>query len=100
MASRFLFVMDYVACALSTLANISERRIERLVNPSLSDGLPAFLTTRGGLHSGFMLAQYTAAALARKISRWHIQHQLIELPHRPILKTSIQWGRLPVAKHA
>lgn len=54
--------MDYLTMALAELANISERRVERLVNPQLS-GLPAFLTPRGGLHSGLMIAQYTAAAL-------------------------------------
>lgn len=54
--------MDYLAIAMAELANISERRTERLVNPQLS-GLPAFLTPRGGLHSGLMIAQYTAAAL-------------------------------------
>lgn len=53
---------DFLGIALSELANISERRIERLVNGSLS-GLPRFLTTRGGLHSGMMVAQYTAASL-------------------------------------
>jgi histidine ammonia-lyase len=55
-------VMDFLGIALSELANISERRINRLVNPHLSD-LPAFLTTEGGLESGLMMAQYTAAAL-------------------------------------
>jgi len=54
--------LDVLAVALSAVASISERRIERLVNPHLS-GLPAFLTPDGGLHSGLMLAQYTAAAL-------------------------------------
>ena len=54
--------LDLLAIAVSGLANIAERRIERLVNPHLS-GLPAFLTNDGGLHSGLMLAQYTAAAL-------------------------------------
>jgi histidine ammonia-lyase len=49
--------------ACSELANISERRVERLVNPSLSDGLPAFLTADGGLNSGFMIPQYVAASL-------------------------------------
>ncbi len=53
---------DLLAIAVATLANISERRVERLVNPHLS-GLPAFLTARSGLESGYMLAQYTAAAL-------------------------------------
>jgi histidine ammonia-lyase len=57
------FALDYGAIALSELANISERRIERLVNPALSNGLPAFLTEFGGLNSGLMIAQYTAAAL-------------------------------------
>jgi histidine ammonia-lyase len=54
--------MDFLAMAVAELADISERRIERLVNPKLS-GLPAFLVDDGGLNSGFMLAQYTAAAL-------------------------------------
>jgi histidine ammonia-lyase len=54
--------LDTMAIAVAELANISERRIERLVNPALS-GLPAFLTPDGGLNSGYMIAQYTAAAL-------------------------------------
>ncbi|HEY0787380.1 MAG TPA: aromatic amino acid lyase, partial [Thermoanaerobaculia bacterium] len=53
---------DVAALALTDLASISERRIERLVNPSLS-GLPPFLVEEGGLHSGFMIAQVTAASL-------------------------------------
>ena len=57
------FALDAMAMAVSELASISERRIERLVNPTLSDGLPAFLTTDGGLNSGFMIAQYVAASL-------------------------------------
>ncbi|MBK8178086.1 MAG: histidine ammonia-lyase [Planctomycetes bacterium] len=56
-------VMDYLALATCTLANISERRVEQLVNPDLSR-LPAFLAQRAGLHSGLMIAQVTAAALA------------------------------------
>lgn len=55
--------MDFLGIALAELANISERRIERLLNPYLSDGLPAFLVKKGGLNSGMMIAQYTAAAL-------------------------------------
>ena len=54
--------MDFISIALSGLASISERRIERLVNGSLS-GLPRFLTDSGGLNSGLMVAQYTAASL-------------------------------------
>src|SRR6266540_1087711 len=57
------FALDALAMATSELANISERRVERLVNPNLSDGLPAFLTPDGGLNSGFMIPQYVAASL-------------------------------------
>jgi histidine ammonia-lyase len=57
------FALDALAMACSELASISERRVERLVNPNLSDGLPAFLTTDGGLNSGFMIPQYVAASL-------------------------------------
>jgi histidine ammonia-lyase len=57
------FALDAMAMAASELASISERRMERLVNPALSDGLPAFLTLDGGLNSGFMIPQYVAAAL-------------------------------------
>jgi histidine ammonia-lyase len=57
------FALDTMAMALAELASISERRVERLTNPSLSDGLPAFLTHDGGLNSGFMIPQYVAAAL-------------------------------------
>src|SRR5881227_227481 len=57
------FALDALAMACAELANISERRVERLVNPNLSEGLPAFLTTDGGLNSGFMIPQYVAASL-------------------------------------
>ena len=53
---------DFLGIAIAELANACERRIERLVNTSLG-GLPAFLTKQGGLNSGFMITQYTAAAL-------------------------------------
>ena len=55
--------MDFLGIALAEYANVSERRLERLVNPALSEGLPAFLTNRGGVHSGFMIAQYAAASM-------------------------------------
>ena len=57
------FALDFLAIALSALAGISERRIERLVNPALSEGLPPFLAPEAGLNSGFMMPQVTAAAL-------------------------------------
>jgi len=55
--------LDAAAMAVAELANISERRVEQLVNPHLSSGLPAFLAPDSGLNSGFMIAQVTAAAL-------------------------------------
>lgn len=56
-------VMDYLSIALSEIANISERRIERMVNSKLSEHLPPFLVKDGGINSGFMITQYTAASL-------------------------------------
>jgi histidine ammonia-lyase len=57
------FALDALALAVAELASISERRVERLVNPSLSEGLPPFLVEEGGLNSGFMIPQYVAASL-------------------------------------
>jgi histidine ammonia-lyase len=54
---------DYMGIAIAELASISERRIERLVNHHLSNGLPPFLAKCSGLNSGFMIVQYTAASL-------------------------------------
>ena len=54
---------DFLGIALAEIANISERRLEKLVNPALSHGLPAFLVNKGGLNSGFMIVQYSAASL-------------------------------------
>jgi histidine ammonia-lyase len=55
--------LDFAAIAVAELADISERRVEQLVNPHLSSGLPPFLAPSSGLNSGFMMAQVTAAAL-------------------------------------
>ena len=55
--------MDYLSMGLAELCNVSERRIEKMMNPAFSD-LPSFLTKKAGLHSGLMMAQVTAAALA------------------------------------
>jgi histidine ammonia-lyase len=57
------FALDFLAIALTALAGISERRLERLVNPALNEGLPPFLAADAGLNSGFMLPQVTAASL-------------------------------------
>jgi histidine ammonia-lyase len=57
------FQLDFLAIAVSALASISERRIDRLVNPALNEDLPPFLAGHAGLESGLMMAQVTAAAL-------------------------------------
>ena len=57
------FALDCLAIATAELASISERRVERMVNPSLSEGLPAFLTREGGINSGMMILQYVSASL-------------------------------------
>jgi len=55
--------MDFLAMALSEIGSISERRSARLIDPTLNEGLPAFLIEGSGLNSGFMIPQYTAASL-------------------------------------
>jgi histidine ammonia-lyase len=57
------FALDLAAMAVAELANISERRVEQLVNPALSTGLTPFLAAGSGLHSGFMIAQVASASL-------------------------------------
>lgn len=57
------YALDYAAIALTDLASISERRIDRLVNPDLSEGLPPFLSRQPGMGSGFMMAHVSAVAL-------------------------------------
>ena len=57
------FALEFVGIALTTVGALSERRMNRLVNPNLNMGLPAFLTKGAGMFSGMMLAQYTAASL-------------------------------------
>ncbi len=57
------YAFDYAAIALTDLAGITERRIDRLLNPDINEGLPAFLSPDPGLSSGFMIAQIAAAAL-------------------------------------
>jgi histidine ammonia-lyase len=59
--------LDYAGIAITDLASISERRIERLINPDLSEGLPAFLTAHPGTSSGFMIAQVSAVALLNEM---------------------------------
>jgi histidine ammonia-lyase len=70
---------DQVAIALATLGGISERRIAQMTNP-LTSQLPAFLTPEPGLHSGFMIAQVTAAALASENKTLATPHSVDSIP--------------------
>jgi histidine ammonia-lyase len=62
-------VLDFLAIAASEVGAITERRIDRMLDPKRSEGLPAFLSPRPGVNSGFMIAHYTAAALAEEDRR-------------------------------
>jgi len=62
--------LDTLAIGLTQLAGISERRIDRVVSPLTNEGLPPFLSPHGGLHSGYMIAQYVAASLASECKGW------------------------------
>ena len=59
--------LDFLAIALTNLATISERRIDRLVHPDLNQGLPPFLSRDAGVNSGFMMAQVTAAVAGERV---------------------------------
>ena len=60
------YAFDYAAIVLTDLAGITERRIDRLLNPDINEGLPAFLSPEAGLSSGFMIAQIVSAALVNE----------------------------------
>ncbi|HIA04908.1 MAG TPA: histidine ammonia-lyase [Myxococcales bacterium] len=72
--------LDLAAIGIAELANISERRIEQLVNPALNSGLPAFLAPNVGLNSGFMIAQVTAAALVSENKRLAVPASVDSIP--------------------
>jgi histidine ammonia-lyase len=57
------FALDFLGIAVAAMASISECRIEKMINPAMSGGLPAFLTKKGGLNSGMMIVQVAAASL-------------------------------------
>ncbi|MGP0629775.1 histidine ammonia-lyase [Nitrospina sp. 32_T5] len=89
--------MDFMTIALAELANISERRIERMVNPNLS-GLPSFLIEGGGLHSGFMIAQYTAAALVSENKAWAHPASVDSIPTSANKEDHVSMGTIGARK--
>ncbi len=72
--------LDTLAIGLAQLGGIAERRIDRLVNPLTSEGLPPFLTVEGGLSSGYMIAQYVAADLASELKRLAVPASVDSIP--------------------
>jgi histidine ammonia-lyase len=90
---------DLAALALCDLASISERRIERLVNPQLSE-LPPFLVTDGGLNSGFMIAQVTAAALVSECKVLSHPASVDSIPTSANKEDHVSMGPIAAAKLA
>ena len=89
---------DFLGIALSEIGNVSERRVERLVNSQLSK-LPSFLVKHPGLNSGFMITQYACASLCiGKIKFWLTQLVSILFHLVKTKKTSSAWERLPLVK--
>ena len=90
--------MDFLCIAMSELANIAERRIERLVNPALSGGLPAFLTTNGGLNSGYMIAQYVAASLVSENKGMSFPASVDSIPSSANQEDHVSMGTIAARK--
>ena len=74
------FALDFLAIAASEVGAITERRIDRMLDPSRSEGLPPFLSSRAGTNSGFMIAHYTAASLAEENRRLAVPASVGSLP--------------------
>jgi histidine ammonia-lyase len=81
-----------IALAICEIGSLAERRIAMLVDPALS-GLPAFLTPRPGLNSGFMIPQVTAAALVSENKQRAYPASVDSIPPRPTRKTMSRWPR-------
>jgi histidine ammonia-lyase len=85
-------VLDLLAIALTDLGSISERRIERLVNPDLSGDLPPFLTRDPGVCSGFMIAQITAASLVSENKVLSHPASVDSIPTGRTRRTTSRWA--------
>ncbi|MCL5116302.1 MAG: histidine ammonia-lyase [Firmicutes bacterium] len=92
-------VLDYLGILLAEWANISERRVERMVNPALS-GLPPFLVSHGGLNSGLMLAQYTAASLVSENKVWAHPSSVDSIPTSANQEDHVSMGTTAARKAA
>ena len=84
---------DTARSAMTSLASMAERRIEQLVNPALSSGLPAFLARSSGLNSGFMIAQVTAAALVSECKGLSMPASVDSIPSSANREDHVSMGR-------
>ncbi len=91
--------MDTLAAATVALASISERRLYRLTDPKLSNGLPAFLVNASGLNSGFMLVQYTAASLVSECKTLAHPASVDSIPSSAGQEDHVSMG-MTAARHA
>lgn len=89
---------DFLGIALAELANVSERRIERLVNPALSFGLPAFLSENGGVNSGFMITQYSAASMVSENKVWAHPASVDSIPSSANQEDHVSMGTIAARK--
>ena len=90
--------LDILAMTLTTLQAIAERRVERLVNPDLSQGLPAFLTEDPGLSSGLMMVQITAASLVAESRALAMPASIGSFRPMQTRKTSCRWAWPPPSR--
>ncbi len=90
--------LDFLGIALAELADISERRTERLVNPALSNGLPAFLSSNGGVNSGFMVTQYAAASLVSENKVWSHPASVDSIPSSANQEDHVSMGTTAARK--
>jgi histidine ammonia-lyase len=86
------FACDFLAIALAEVGSIAERRIDRLLDPTRSQGLPAFLAPEPGVNSGLMLAQYTAAALASENKRLATPASVDSIPTSGMQEDHVSMG--------
>ncbi|MDO5492190.1 MAG: histidine ammonia-lyase [Nesterenkonia sp.] len=86
------YVLDFLAIAAADLASVSERRSDRMLDPSRSHGLPAFLGEDPGLDSGFMIAQYTQAAMVSELKRLAAPASVDSIPSSAMQEDHVSMG--------
>lgn len=99
-AAPVALVFDTLAAAVTDIASISERRIERLVNPTLSPDLPPFLVREGGLNSGFMMLHVTAAALVSECKTNSFPASVDSIPTSAGKEDHVSMGPIAARKFA